>query len=259
MLIVLVPVYAFKVEPFMVHTNNISLGDNQKKTQLKLVQISDIQVSKAYESNRLDKVIDKVNEQKPDVIVFTGDLFDNYSKYSHESEIIAKLSAMKAKIGKYAVWGNHDYGGGAARVYEYVMNQSGFTVLKNTGQTIATDSGKKIFIGGLDDSLLGNPSVNQTLAYRQKYDYSILLTHEPDVADQFVNTNTQLALAGHSHGGQIWIPFKPITNVLARKYVRGMYTLSDGMKLYVNTGLGTTSLHARFNVVPEVTAFSIKF
>lgn len=258
-IIVLIPVYAFKVEPFLVHTNHVQIGDNNKTEQLKVVQVSDIQVSEAYGTNRMDKIIERVNAEKPDVIVFTGDLFDNYTKYAHESEIIQKLSEMKASIGKYAVWGNHDYGGGASRIYDYVMTQSGFKVLKNYGETIIVKNSKKVFIGGLDDSLLGNPSVSQTLAYRGTYDYSILLTHDPDVADKFVGTNSQLVLAGHSHGGQIWVPFHPITNTLARKYTRGLYTLSDGTKLYVNTGLGTTSIHARFNVVPEVTSFNIKF
>ncbi|MGR3742354.1 metallophosphoesterase [Companilactobacillus sp. DQM5] len=259
LIIIFIPIYAFKIEPFLVHTNHIQLGDPHKQEQLKVVQISDIQVSEAYASNRLDRVISKVNKENPDIIVFTGDLFDNYSKYSHSDEIIQKLSSMNATLGKYAVWGNHDYGGGASRIYDNVMTQSGFKVLKNEGRTITLQNGKTLFIGGLDDSLLGNPSVSDTLAYRKQYDYSILLTHEPDVADNFVNTNTQLVLAGHSHGGQIWIPFHPITNNLARKYTRGLYTLSDGTKLYVNTGLGTTSIHARFNVIPEVSSFSIHF
>ncbi|MDO7864046.1 hypothetical protein [Brochothrix thermosphacta] len=64
-------------------------------------------------------------------------------------------------------------------------------------------------------------------------------------------------MAGHSHGGQIWIPFYQVTNTLAEKYVKGLYDLEDDMKLYVNTGLGTTSIHARFGVIPEVTTFLI--
>ncbi|GKQ42379.1 hypothetical protein RD055328_03020 [Companilactobacillus sp. RD055328] len=258
-IIIFIPIYSFAIEPFLVHTNHVTIGEDTKNEQLKVVQISDIQVSEAYGSDRLDKIVTRVNSENPDIIVFTGDLFDNYAKYSHETEIIQKLGEMKANLGKFAVWGNHDYGGGASRVYDYVMSQSGFKVLKNYGQTLTLTNGKKVFIGGLDDSLLGNPSVSDTLSYCGNPDYSILLTHEPDVADDFVGTDTQLVLAGHSHGGQIWIPFHPITNTLARKYVRGLYTLSDGTKLYVNTGLGTTSIHARFNVVPEVTSFDIRF
>ena len=244
LLLLFIPIYAFKIEPNLVVVHRLQLGASSKPEELKVLQLSDIQVSESYATKRLDKVIRKVNNEKPDIIVFTGDLFDNYSQYNHEQEIIEKLKEMKATIGKYAVWGNHDYGGGAARIYQQVMNAADFDVLKNAGETISLANGKRVFIGGLDDSLLGSPSIDETLSYRQGYDYSVLLTHEPDVADGFVGTNTQLVLAGHSHGGQIRLPFYQVTNVLAKKYVRGLYELSDHTKLYVNTGLGTTaSMH----------------
>ncbi|WP_341784760.1 metallophosphoesterase [Lactococcus garvieae] len=258
LLIIALPFYAWKVEPFLVHVNHVELGKKNERTPLNVVQISDLQVSEYYETNRLDKVIEKVNAQKPDILLFTGDLFDNYSKYPEQrAPMIEKLKAFKANIGKYAVWGNHDYGGGAVRVYEDVMSAGGFTVLRNQGETLTLSDGRQVFLGGLDDSLLGNPSVSDTLAYRQNYDYAITMTHEPDVADAFISTDTQLVLAGHSHDGQVWIPFYPIKNVLAEKYTRGLYQLDAITQLYVNTGIGTTSIHARFGVIPEVTQFTI--
>ena len=258
LLIIALPFYAWKVEPFLVHVNHVELGKKNDRTPLNVVQISDLQVSEYYETNRLDKVIEKVNAQKPDILLFTGDLFDNYSKYPEQrAPMIEKLKAFKANIGKYAVWGNHDYGGGAVRVYEDVMSAGGFTVLRNQGETLTLSDGRQVFLGGLDDSLLGNPSVSDTLAYRQNYYYAITMTHEPDVADAFIGTDTQLVLAGHSHGGQVWIPFYPIKNVLAEKYTRGLYQLDAITQLYVNTGIGTTSIHARFGVIPEVTQFTI--
>ena len=258
LLIVALPFYAWKVEPFLVHVNHVELGKKNERTPLNVVQISDLQVSEYYETNRLDKVIEKVNAQKPDILLFTGDLFDNYSKYPEQmAPMIEKLKAFKANIGKYAVWGNHDYGGGAVRVYEDVMSAGGFVVLRNQGETLTLSDGRQVFLGGLDDSLLGNPSVSDTLAYRQNYDYAITMTHEPDVADGFIGTDTQLVLAGHSHGGQVWLPFFPIKNVLAEKYTRGLYQLDAITQLYVNTGIGTTSIHARFGVIPEVTQFTI--
>lgn len=258
LIILFIPIYAFKIEPRLSVVHHIPLSYGKAQTELKVLQLSDIQVSESYQANRLTKIVDKVNQEKPDIIVFTGDLFDNYSQYANETEIIQQLKNMQATIGKYAVWGNHDYGGGAANIYRYVMNSADFTVLQNDGETIDVN-GKQVFIGGLDDSLLGNPSVDATLSYRPQVDYSILLTHEPDVADDFVGTNTQLVLAGHSHGGQVWLPFYQVTNVLAKKYTRGLYTLADGTKLYVNTGIGTTSVHARFGVIPEISVFEITF
>lgn len=257
--LLLIPLYAFKIEPNLAVVHRIRLGDKSKPEALNVLQLSDIQVSESYTTKRLDQVIRKVNQENPDIIVFTGDLFDNYTQYNHEQEIIEKLGELKATIGKYAVWGNHDYGGGAARIYERVMNAANFEVLKNAGETISLVNGKKVFIGGLDDSLLGAPSIEETLSYRQRYDYSVLLTHEPDVADGFIGTNTQLVLAGHSHGGQIRLPFYEVKNVLAKKYTRGLYELSDHTKLYVNTGLGTTSIHARLGVPPEISVFQLHF
>ncbi len=258
LLLVALPFYSWKVEPYLVHVNHVELGKKNERMPLNVVQISDLQVSEYYETNRLDKVIEKVNAQNPDILLFTGDLFDNYSKYPEQrAPMIEKLKAFKANIGKYAVWGNHDYGGGAVRVYEDVMSAGGFTVLRNQGETLTLSDGRQVFLGGLDDSLLGNPSVSDTLAYRQNYDYAITMTHEPDVADAFIGTDTQLVLAGHSHGGQVWIPFYPIKNVLAEKYTRGLYQLDAITQLYVNTGIGTTSIHARFGVIPEVTQFTI--
>ena len=73
--------------------------------------------------------------------------------------------------------GNHDYCGGASAVYDEVMEASGFTVMKNQGETVTLADGRRLFIGGLDDSLLGNPSVSETLSYRETYDYAILMTH----------------------------------------------------------------------------------
>ncbi|EHU5028391.1 metallophosphoesterase [Enterococcus faecalis] len=257
-LIIALPIYAWKIEPNLVHVNQVTLGKKNQREPLNVVQLSDIQVSEFYETKRLDKVIKKVNREKPDIIVFTGDLFDNYAKNPQQKEpMIEKLKQLQATIGKYAVWGNHDYGGGASAVYDEVMEASGFTVMKNQGETVTLADGRRLFIGGLDDSLLGNPSVSETLSYLETYDYALLMTHEPDVADAFVGTGTQLVLAGHSHGGQIWIPFYPITNVLAEKYTRGLYQLDQETQLYVNTGLGTTAIHARFGVIPEITHFTI--
>lgn len=216
LVLLLIPLYAFKIEPNLAVVHRIRLGDKSKPEALNVLQLSDIQVSESYTTKRLDQVIRKVNQENPDIIVFTGDLFDNYTQYNHEQEIIERLGELKATIGKYAVWGNHDYGGGAARIYERVMNAANFEVLKNAGETISLANGKKVFIGGLDDSLLGAPSIEETLSYRQRYDYSVLLTHEPDVADGFIGTNTQLVLAGHSHGGQIRLPFYEVKNVLAK-------------------------------------------
>lgn len=253
--------YAFKIEPAMLFTHYYDLNAPDRKiTQvIRVVQLSDIQVNAYYTEHNLAKLVDKVNDLSPDVIVFTGDLFDNFSKYKAVESVTQALSSLHADYGKYAVWGNRDYGGGASRVYADMMSESGFTLLNNEGVNITTTKGQKLFIGGLDDALLGFPDISTTLRYMENdADYRIILLHEPDIADRFDTDSANLLLAGHSHGGQVRLPFikSPVT-ALAEKYTSGLYDLSESMKLYVNTGIGTSHIPVRFMVPPEIAVFNI--
>lgn len=253
--------YAFKIEPAMLFTHYYDLNAPDRKiTQvIRVIQLSDIQVNAYYTEHKLDKLVDKVNDLSPDVIVFTGDLFDNFSKYKAVDAVTLALSSLNASYGKYAVWGNRDYGGGASRVYADIMSDSGFTLLKNEGATITTTNGQELFIGGLDDALLGTPDISATLGQMgNEPDYRIILLHEPDLADRLETDSADLLLAGHSHGGQVRLPFinSPST-ALAEKYTAGFYDLSKNMKLYVNTGIGTSHIPVRFMVPPEIAVFNI--
>lgn len=173
------------------------------------------------------------------------------------------MEKINATYDKIAIWGNRDCGGGAARQYENIMQQSGFTVLKNENWYVTTDSDKKILFTGLDDSMLGNVYMpDSTKIYDSNY--NILLIHEPDTADSFQEYPYDLVLSGHSHGGQVNIPFIPAINQkaisstnLAKNYVSGMYELNSKTKIYVNTGIGTTHVSGRLGVVPEISIFHI--
>lgn len=253
--------YAYKIEPYRITTNEHSINNKSGDNKVKVVQISDIHIKEDYTYENLSKVIDKVNEQNPDIVVFTGDLYDDYSVYKDDENVIKELTRIKANKGKIAVWGNRDYGGGAQNYYENIMNQAGFEVLKNDKKTYKINNSLIRFYG-LDDTMLGKPE----FIYRdfKKNAYNILLSHEPDTVDKYKDLNFNLALSGHSHGGQVNVPFISSINEkaldttgLASKYSAGMYELNNNKKLYVNTGIGTTHLSFRFNVVPEVSIFNI--
>lgn len=258
--------YAFQIEPYRVEINEFALNNRRENAaEIKIVQFSDLHIKEDFTYRNLEKVVRKINGQNPDIVVFTGDLYDNYAAYHDDENIIKQLSNIKATYEKIAIWGNRDYGGGAARQYESIMEQSGFTLLKNGNWYITLENGKKILFTGLDDSMLGNPYMpDSTKIYDS--DYDILLMHEPDSVDVYSDYKYNIVLSGHSHGGQINIPFLPQINEaalsatsLATEYGRGMYDLQfEGIsKLYVNTGIGTTHISARFGVVPEVTVFHI--
>jgi hypothetical protein len=258
--------YAFKIEPYEITLKTVALNDENEQAQVvKLVQLTDIHIKADFSADNLTKIIALANAQTPDIVLFTGDLYDNYSKYNEDEALIQQLSMLNANVAKIAVWGNRDYGGGAREHYENLMRAVGFTVLTNA-HDIVTVGAKKLLFTGLDDSMLGTPDVPPRTGAFAQADYKILLTHEPDTIENYRMLDYDIALAGHSHGGQINIPFLPFVNDAARKttdlasiYAAGMYDLGeDGIKkLYVNTGIGTTHLSVRFGVVPEVTLFNI--
>ena len=253
----LLAVYAVKIEPYRLAVRDYDLKNGAASAELKLVHISDIQVSEAYSEERLGKLVDKINGQSPDIVVFTGDLYDNYAAYHTEKKVEKALSAIEARYGKYAVWGNRDYGGGAMRAYPRVIQNGGFKLLANASETVRLPNGKTIGIGGLDDVLFGTPDYELMGSQELKNcDYKILLMHEPDAAERLPENSADLILAGHSHGGQVKLPFFKMKTSLAKKYTDGFYTV-NGMKLFVNTGIGTSHYPIRFLVPPEIDVFRI--
>lgn len=258
--------YAFRIEPYRLDVEEYDLNSQTSNTSdMKIVQFSDVHIKEDFTCEDLGKVVRKINEQEPDIVVFTGDLYDNYSVFHEDENVIDQLSQIQAKHEKIAIWGNRDYGGGASRQYETIMEQSGFTLLRNGNWYVTGENGKKILFTGLDDSMLGNPDMPEaTKIYESSYD--ILLTHEPDKAEDYLDEEYDAVLSGHTHGGQINIPFFPEINEIAVSatdltagYSGGMYELgADGhTKLYVNTGIGTTHISARFGVVPEIAVFHV--
>ena len=252
--------YSFYIEPFRLTIDTLSLESSLSR-EVRIVQVSDIQISRHYTTENLEKVVQAVNRQQPDILLFTGDLYENYASYRDDEALISLLSQMDAKYGKFAIWGNRDYGGGAVRKYESILAQSGFTLLTNASVSIPVSDTDTVFLAGLDDALLGQPDITPILEQLSgdENTYTILMTHEPDTAEQYAQMGFDLIVSGHSHGGQVKIPFFPtITTHLAERYIDGLYSLNEQTQLYVNSGIGTSRIPARFRVPPEISLLLLK-
>ena len=178
--------YAFKIEPYRLTINEYPLNSRgENSDEIKIVQFSDLHIKEDFTSENLEKAVRLINKQNPDIVIFTGDLYDNYAIYRDDEHITEQLANIQTRYDKIAIWGNRDYGGGAARQYESIMEQAGFTVLKNENRFVTTENGKKILFTGLDDSMLGSPDMPDSSELSNS-DYSILLNNEPDTVKYYL-------------------------------------------------------------------------
>ena len=251
-------IYGTFIEPDLLRVMHYDFPHSKIEGQpIKVVQFSDTHIGDFFTIEELQKVVDKINEQEADLVLFTGDLMDDASVYQGSIEEIGTvLSNIQSKFGNYAVFGNRDYGGGAERFYEELMESAGFHVLLNNHETI-TVNGTTLSLFGADDALIGYYDAKQTMKGIEEGNFNLLLVHEPDLVDDFIDYPVDLVVAGHSHGGQVYIPFVGplLTTTLAEKYVRGLYDINENLSLYVNTGIGNTRVPFRLFNVPQITVF----
>ncbi len=233
-----------------------------------IVQFSDTHLGPTYSLDRLGNLVDAVNSLRPDLVVFTGDLHDarrkdNIAKYD-PSPLLARI---QARLGKFAVYGNHDFGyGRKLRSSGSFLSRGGFTVLINAVRRVELPDGEFITVSGLDDYVLGKPNAPKAVSRLENDRFNVLLVHEPDVADRLIRYPIDLQLSGHSHGGQVSLPLVgPLVRTeLGRKYVSGLYRIGGRFRdkrpylLYVNRGSGTTRIPVRFRCVPELTVITLR-
>lgn len=254
--------YARYIEPQMLMVRESTIASSSVPDgadNLKIAVFGDTHFSDYYTTDDFDKALDAIKEMKPDMVVFSGDLIDHYDVYSEDVGTISeKLSEIEAPYGKFAIFGNHDYGGGAENEYEDIMEAGGFTVLKN--EYYAIDE-LGIAVIGIDDVLIGYGEPAIASWGRPDY-FNIVLAHEPDVIDEVLDYNVDLMIAGHTHGRQINIKFfdKYILPSYGKKYINGLYRFTNerDSQLYVNSGIGMTKLPFRFLSPPELTSITLK-
>lgn len=252
--------YARNIEPFwlsITHHEILHLSIPKGFNGIKVLQFSDTHLGFHYQLSDLQKAVQVINDLQPDIVVFTGDLLDNPNQFHEQNQTIAILKEVKAPLGKYSVYGNHDHGGYGTENYARMMKESGFILLKNSSRNINYQN-EQITIAGIDEPMLGNPDWEQTLSQHKDNQFCLLLSHAPDLANVAQKHGVSLQLSGHSHGGQVKLPlFGPLMKPLfAHNYFEGLYNLAP-LTLYVNRGLGTTRLPIRLLSRPEISLFTL--
>lgn len=268
-------VYATWGERFWVQLRHVSLAFPSLPAAfsgIRIVQFSDIHLGHHLDNGHLRELFARINKLAPDLLVFTGDLYDSRSDRSDRDETRRLLAELTAPLGKWAVVGNHDYWGRSARasVVTGLLEDAGFGVLTNEHRMLER-GGASIRIAGIDDMVHGRPDLEAALladgtasgaagSGEAQRPFTLLLAHEPDFADIAAGYDVDLQLSGHSHGGQVRLPFAGALFLpeFGQKYPLGLYRFADAkLTLYTNRGIGTTILPIRFLCRPEVTVFTL--
>jgi len=228
----------------------------------RIAQISDIHMGGWMNVERLQQVADLVIAQKPDVLVITGDFLKGRSfteSARHAVKDLTKvLRPLAAALPTFAVLGNHDYRTSPTAIRE-MLSQCMITDLTNDVFRLRRKDGT-LCLCGVDDIRHGNVRLHEVLSKLDENSPAILLVHEPDFADISAATGRfDLQLSGHSHGGQIVIPFfgPPKLPESGQKYHSGLYQVGK-MLQYTNRGVGVDRFAVRINCPPEITVFVLE-
>ncbi len=240
------------VEPNLISVKKITLKSKGIKN-LRIAFVSDFHLSK-FSKTRLNRIINKINSYNPDIVLSGGDyVIMHRADVSMDMEYAAnQLSKVKTKYGVYSVMGNHDY----FKDNKYIksaLTSHGIKVLENSNVKIDTDNGA-LYLAGISDMQTTIYDLDKAL--RGTTPPIILLSHSPDIAP-LARNRVNLVLSGHTHGGQVRIPFFGAI-VVPSKYGKRYETGFKENLIYISKGLGTSILRLRFNCPPEITIVDFK-
>ena len=235
---------------------------------LRVAQLSDIHFDEFTEPIFLRDAVDRINSMNPDVVFLTGDFVtsDAIARRVFKdaaSECAGILNQLKCSQ-RYACLGNHDVLVGVKTVTE-ALSGIGVKVLNNCYTPVERNGGR-FWLAGVEDPVEGHPDPEAAIPASIRNlpnEPVVLMCHAPDYVDKLlaqpVGQAIALMLSGHTHGGQICLPFiGPLAlPEMGRKYVKGWFRFG-GLQLHVNRGLGTVNLPFRFDCPPEISLITLR-
>jgi predicted MPP superfamily phosphohydrolase len=230
----------------------------------RIVQISDIHYDEFTEPSFMARVIAQIDDLAPDLVLLTGD-FVSFGPLGRSfalgaMERCAEQLSFISCPERYAVMGNHDSVLGAPTIRP-ILAAVGIPLLVNEYVPIER-AGQRLWLSGIHDPVTHVPNLHTAIPDRPDGPV-LLMSHGPDYADSVLvhprGRFVDLMISGHTHGGQVRIPFLPPFHLPdgGRKYVEGLFRF-DRMQLYVNRGIGTTGLPLRLNCPPEITLLTLR-
>lgn len=227
---------------------------------LRVALVADLHAGAPHvDEARVTQVVGAVNAAKPDVVALLGDYVDPEVALGERVEpepVAERLGGIESPLGTFAVLGNHDWLEDGERV-RHALRERRIEVLEN--DAVAVDlAGQVLWVAGLADATTRTPDVTTPFALVSESAPLIVLTHDPDVFP-LLPERPLLALAGHTHGGQVNLPLlrEHVTpSVYGDRYTGGPFRRGERV-MYVSRGIGTSSYPIRFLAAPEVVVLSV--
>jgi predicted MPP superfamily phosphohydrolase len=246
----------WSIDPEITETDIWLRRLNPAHDGLKIVQLSDIHHSLYTPIEEVQRAIHLANLLRPDVIALTGDYVTLSETYIWP--VARALGKLRARLGVFAVLGNHDFQVDADVVTRALQAQR-IRVLRNSHFALRRGSAV-LWIAGVDDLWWRAADFGEALRHLPARDPKILLCHNPIGVRLAAKYGVDLMLSGHTHGGQVKLPFVGSVygrSRLGERFVEGWNRL-DGTQIYVSRGIGKVLLPIRFNCPPEIALFRLR-
>lgn len=263
LMVVAILLYATYVGTTGLITKEYVLNNDKLPSEydgFKVVHLSDLHFNRGITEDEINNIAKEVNLTNADIVVFTGDLIDKDLTISSADykTITDAFKNIYARYGKYAILGNHDCYD-KERVIK-VFDDSGFKYLENSYESILSKNNENIYIMGLGDTLNNLDDIEKmTSSIKDSVGFKIVLVHEPDISEKIIeSTDVDLILGGHSHNGQIRLPFigALYTPNGAKKYYDEYYKVND-TDIYISSGIGVSNINMRLFNRPSINFYRI--
>lgn len=220
---------------------------------LRVVMVADVHIGYLIDKKILNMYVDRIMEQKPDIILLVGDIIDYDLAPLQEQHMEEEFRRLKAPYGVYVSTGNHEYRLNAEEKIKWLGEQTGMTLLRDKAVKI---DDKFYVVGREDDHAPNRKKLSEVMSNVDKSYPVIVMNHEPKDLSEESNEKADVAVYGHTHNGQLF-PYNILINLIYE--VGHGYKKKDNTHVYVTSGLGLAGPQYRIGTISEIVVLNLKF